>query len=441
MARTDPEGFVTTYIHDTLGRLISTTHPEVEVDEDRLWQPVEAVVYDDAGNTVTSIDGNGHATTSSFDLQGRLVQVVDPSGGTKVFGYDEAGNKTLESSVFDAATPQFNTDFFYDRAGRLTRRNETSWRTTAFEYDAVGNLTRETLWNPGDPTFAPRITANQYDQLNRLIRSIRDPDTGGLNATTEMLLDGEGNVVRVTDAEGRSTQHAYDELHRRIETTEPEWRPGQAKTTQLFYDGNGNLVRELRANQRLEADGTWTDADQERSIHYDELDRPIVTTDAEGQQRKSVYDRSGNVVEEIDARDNRTTHAYDGLNRRIASTLHLSDPDTGGAWTVVSRWIYDAAGNLRHEFLPNGNHLTHIYDAADRLLSSADLIGPVASFEYDARGNRVRETDGNGHFEINHYDGLDRVTLKKLRGNRDVYIHWDVAGNRTSQTNPRGYDD
>ena len=66
-------------------------------------------------------------------------------------------------------------------------------------------------------------------------------------------------------------------------------------------------------------------------------------------------------------------------------------------WDVVTRWIYDAVGNLRHEFWPNGNHVTHVYDAANRLRSSADLVGPIASFEYDARGNRVKETDGNGH--------------------------------------------
>ena len=135
-----------------------------------------------------------------------------------------------------------------------------------------------------------------------------------------MLLDGEGNVVRLTDAEGRATDHDYDELDRRIETTEPEWRPGQPKTTQFFYDGNGNLIRELRANQRLEADGRGPMPTRCGRSIYDELDRPIVTTDAEGNERKSVYDKSGNVVEEIDARGNRTTHAYDGLNRRTITT-------------------------------------------------------------------------------------------------------------------------
>ncbi len=144
------------------------------------WQPVEEMVYDDVSNTVTSIDGNGHATISTFDLEGRLVQVVNPVSGTKIFDYDDAGNKTLESSVFDGATPRFDTHFIYDEAGRLTRRNEPEGRTTTYAYDDVGNVVRETLSDAGDPAFAPRTTANQYDELNRLIRSIRDPDAGGI---------------------------------------------------------------------------------------------------------------------------------------------------------------------------------------------------------------------------------------------------------------------
>jgi RHS repeat-associated protein len=439
VTKTDPEHFVTRFTHDTLGRLTSTIHPEVEVDEERTWQPVEKMVYDDVANTVTAVDGRDNTTISTFDFQGRLVQVVNPLAGTKVFDYDKAGNKTADSSVFDDVTPQFDTNFIYDETGRLTQRNEPEGRTTTYTYDDVGNVVRESLWDRGDPTFAPRITANGYDQLNRLTRSIRDPDPGGLNAATVMLLDGQANVVRVTDAEGRAILHDFDELNRQIETTEPEWRTGQPKTTRFFYDRNGNLIRELRANQRLEADGTWSDADQERSIVYDELDRPLVATDAEGHERKSVYDKSGNVVEEIDARGNRTTHAYDGLNRRISTTQHLTDPGTGVAWNVATRWIYDAVGNLRHEFWPNENQVTHFYDAANRLLSSTDLVGPVASFEYDARGNRVKETDGNGHFQTNNFDGLDRNYLTVLRLNRHVHTRWDVAGNRNNQMNPRGF--
>ena len=113
------------------------------------------MVYDDAANTVTAIDGNGHATTSTFDLEGRLVQVVNPVGGTKVFDYDDAGNKTLESSVFDGATPRFDTHFIYDEAGRLTRRNEPEGRTTTYD------VRRRRQRRPGDAVRIPAIRSSR----------------------------------------------------------------------------------------------------------------------------------------------------------------------------------------------------------------------------------------------------------------------------------------
>ena len=343
--------------HDSLGRLVRTVHPEVEVDDGLFWQPEETVAYDDTANTVTSTDGNGHATVSTFDLEGRLVRVANAVGGTREIGYDAAGNKVLESSWFDPATPRLDNHFSYDAAGRLVRRDEPEGRVTEYGYDAVGNLVSETL-SDGSPgsTFTPRVTSHAYDQLGRRIRTVRDP--AGLGAATEWLLDGEGNPLRVTDAEGRQSFRDHDELGRVVESRGPEWRPGRPAVARTFYDGNGNPVRELRLNQRLEADGSWSDADQERLSAYDELDRLIVATDAEGGQRRLRYDPSGNLVEEVDPRGNRTSHGYDALDRQVSTTLHLSDPVTGTPWDVVTTRIFDAVGNLRHEDLPNGNRVS-----------------------------------------------------------------------------------
>ena len=434
--RTDPEGHLTDYGYDTLGRLTSTTHPEVEIDIDSSWRPVEQTIYDDTANTVTMIDGNGHTTVSTFDLQGRLEQIDNAEGGSKIIQYDPAGNKVRESRFFDDSTPRLDTTYFIDQAGRVHRREEPGGRFTTYDYDPVGNVTTETLFENGNSEFLPRVTEHEYDQLNRRIRSVRDPPPG-LAATTTLLLDGEGNVLRLTDAEGRQTHHAFDELNRRIATTEPDWRAGEPKRTQFFYDGNGNLKREIRFNQQLEDDGSWTDRDHVRTTVYDEIDRPIVATDAEGHQSKARYDRSGNLVEEIDRRDFETSHVYDALNRRTSTTQHLTDPATRAPWNITTSRIFDAVGNLRYETLPNGNLITHSYDGLDRLLSTIDTIGPIASFAYDARGNRTAETDGKGNTTTHHYDPFDRVVLSQLPRIRDLNYSWDVAGNRIWMSNGR----
>ncbi len=417
VSRTDPRGYVTTFGHDTLGRLTSVTHPEVEVDLGVYWRPLEETIYDDASNSVTAIDGNGHATVSVFDAEGRLVRVVNPLGASRTVAYDSAGNKERESTFSDSATQPFFTTYAIDRAGRVYRREEPDGRFTDYAYDGVGNVTVESLYPHGAPPAEARVTSFDRDELHRVIRTTRDPD--GLAATISSLLDGEGNVLRATDAEGRVTTHRYDELGRLIETSGPEWRPGSPTTTRFFHDGNGNLERELRLNQRIEA-------------------RPIVVTDAEGHSSRTRYDLAGNIAEEIDRRGSRISHDHDALNRRTRTTQHLTDPDTGAPWQVVTRRVFDAMGNLRHELQPNGGHVTHVYDAANRLLASSDDIGPLVAFAYDARGNPVVRTDGNGHQDLNIFDPFDRLIRTTRPAVRSEGYTYDVAGNRVQLEDGRG---
>jgi RHS repeat-associated protein len=427
--RFDRLGRVTATAYDTLDRPVQRTLPKAAGEPE---PPVETLLYDDAGLRLVATDAAGRTTETRFDLEGRPVEVIDAEGATRLFEYDPEGNKTLETSWFDAATPRFDTTFEYDDAGRLVRRDEPLGRTLEYGYDGAGNVLTETLTDTVGAGFEPRVTEHAYDALDRRIRT-RRLLTGG-EQSMAVRYDGNGNAVLEVDPLGRETAFVYDPLNRLVEKIEPEWRQGKPRTTRYVYDGDGNLLTETLLDETLGGES----ADRVKSFAYDELSRLVEATDAVGAATLFEYDTEGNRIREIDPKLNLVRHDYDARNRLVRTTVHL-DRVTDPARQVVTEYAHDAVGNRIEERWPNGNVVQHVYDGLDRLLSTTDSLGPVASFEYDARGLRTAALDANGNRTETDYDALGRAVEKRLPENRTMTMSWDVAGNQLTETDARGH--
>ncbi len=464
-ATTDPRGYVTTFGYDAYGNLVKTTDPlggvasaewdvrgrpvnrtdalgrVTRIEYDTLDRPVRRVLpqvdgepappeetleYRDADRQLVATDAAGRVTTTDFDLEGRTVRIENPESAVKELEYDPAGNKTLESSWFDASTPRFDTTYTYDAAGRLSRTDEPLGKTTEVAYDEVGNVTRQTLTDRAAPGFAPRETLYAYDALNRRIRTERQLES--TSAVTRVRYDGVGNAVLSVDPLGRETRTTYDPLHRVTRIEEPEWQEGEPKVTRFAYDPSGNRTEQVREN---------VPQDQVRRSEYDALNRLVSQTDAEGAETVFEYDAVGNRVRTIDPLLNVRSFVYDARNRLIAERSHL-DRVTEPATVVETGSSYDAVGNRTEERWPNGDVVTHSYDGLNRLTATADSLGPMMTASYDARGNRVRETDANGNVTERDVDALDRVVEERLPEGRTVSTEWDVAGNRVATTDANG---
>ncbi len=419
----DPRGGVTVLEYDTLGRPVRRVLPKAQGEAEA---PEETWAYDDPADTVTRTDAAGRATITTKDLQGRVVQVVNPAGGSKLYEYDAEGNKTLESSWFDDQTARHDTTFTYDAAGRLAERSEPLGRTTDYVYDPAGNLVRETFSDASDGSFVPRVTEYEYDGLNRRITTRRLTATDPV--VTRMGYDGEGRLVRVEDPLGRVTTTDYDELGRAIRVQAPE---GQETVT--LYDGAGNRTEERRLN---EVDGQ--EADQVRRFVYDGVGRVVQKIDALGHGTLFEYDLSGNLTRRIDRRLDVVAYTYDARNRRIATTVYLTRV-TSPQRQVTTRYAYDAVGHRVEEDWPNGDVVTHAYDALDRKIRSEDSLGLLEAATYDARGNVLTATDAEGRVTTTTYDALDRATRIAMPADRVIERTWDVAGDRLSEKDPRGH--
>ncbi|MGH7860153.1 MAG: hypothetical protein ACREQY_22735, partial [Candidatus Binatia bacterium] len=436
-SQTDALGRRTSFEYDALGRLVRSEQPRIT------GEPAAAearVVYDDAARQRTEIDARGGSTVTRFDLEGDVASIVDAEGGRKELDYDLAGNKTLESSWFDASTPRHDTTFVYDDAGRLVERHEPQARKTTYAYDAVGNLLAETLDDttvlpPDESAFEPRVTEHRYDELNRKIETSRH--LGTERQHTRFKLDGNGNAIAVTDPLGRVTRTEFDALDRRIREIGSEWRPGQARTSEWRYDGNGNLIEERLRNERLQG-SSWEAHDQIRKMQYEERNLLSRREDAVGKVSTFEYDEVGNLEREVDRRGVPTSYGYDERNRRTSRTEVLNR-FTSPARNVVTEWRYDANSNLVEERLPNGNVVAHTYDGLNRRERSADGLGEVSTTRFDARGYVTRSTDANSNVTERFFDGLDRLIEERLPESRRFVHTYDVAGNRLSTTNARSH--
>ncbi len=422
--RTDELGRATTMAYDVLDRLVEVRPPQAAGDT---GPPVLATEHDDAARTMVTVDLGGRRTETRFDLEGRMVEVRNAAGGTRAYGYDAEGNKTLESTWFDAATPRFDTTFVYDDAGRLTERHEPLGRTTTYERDGLGNPTREVLSDSTAPAFAPRETITQYDELSRALRVRRPFEDGTVEVATQY--DGEGNAVLLVDPLGRRTELTYDALNRLVTQVEPEWKPGSPRTTTYRYDPAGNLVEERLANQP---------ADRVRVSEYDALNRLVRQVDGTGGVTVYEYDAVGNNTRQVDPLLNQTTFAYDARNRLTTRSEHLTRV-TAPPRVVTTGFGYDAVDNLVEERWPNGNTVEHRYDLLGRRIETRDDLGVLATYGYDARGNRVRSADANGNVTETDYDALDRVREQRLPEDRIRSFAWDAAGNPASSTDARGH--
>jgi RHS repeat-associated protein len=185
----------------------------------------------------------------------------------------------------------------------------------------------------------------------------------------------------------------------------------------VVYDAAGNVL--ARIDQR----GNRT------SFAYDALNRLTQTTDALNNLTTTVFDANDNVAATVDARGNRTSFSYDSLNR-----LTQTQDAAGGLASVV----YDTAGNVLARIDQRGNRTTYSYDADNRLTQTQDAAGGLMSVVYDVAGNVLAQIDQRGNRTSFAYDALNRVVQQTDALNDLTTTVYDPVGNTIATVDARG---
>jgi len=350
----------------------------------------------------------------TLDPEGNRTSVQTPKGPTTNTTYDELG-KPLDITQPPPKPAEESpvTHFRYDENRNVVQMEDADGRTTKLD----------------------------YDELNRLFRTTRDP--GGLDLVTETTdFDEDGHPLRIAEANGEVTRQTWDELGRLARRTHElpasGWTAPWAYTTdeRYHYDPNSNLERVEETDVRK--DGS-TPPVRVTKRDYDKLDRQtsemVTLQDETTSSVTTAYWKDGRVKSVTDPRGV-TSYTYDGQGRE--ETVATS----GG----VTRKTYYPDGLGKDITFANGTKRAHAYDKADRLLTIVTTKDEAAvastAYTYDANGNRLTEVQTNGGVEettVYTYDDVDRLWTVTYApdathpNGRKVTYGLDGAGNRKTE--------
>jgi RHS repeat-associated protein len=374
-------------------------------------------------------DPLGRSVRYGYDEARRLVTVTDPAGGVLHYGHDTAGRI---STVTDARGITFLTNE-YDAAGRVIRQRQADGGVWRFDYDGPpGAHTRARVTDPrGANTthvFAAGRAVATVDALGQTTRHDHDAagritaveDTLGRRVTLEY--DGRGNVTRLTDPLQRAREIVYDGADRPQSVADT-----LGGTIRLAYDGAGRLASALDATR------------VPLVLEFDALGQPVGLAGPSGQATRIEYARTGEVSALVDPLDRRTTLEYDAASRLV----RRRDP-AGGVVDIVydaldrivqvsdasgvTRYEYDANGNLRAVTDQLGRTTRYEYDAMDRRIARTDARGATEQYEYDATGNVIRVVDRKGQIAVHEYDLLGRRVASRYADGTATTLAYDAAG-------------
>lgn len=383
-----PGGKTITYTYNATGDLETAKNEENEAvtyqydSNRRLNNVIDArgnavfqASFDDYNRATGQTFGNTANYTKNFNLAARMSTITDPNnvGYTQIFDADyrllsmtDTTNRNLSvtyagefgpASITDSMN--YITEYKYDNAGNISYIKDANGIIRLFGHNVENNLAIARDGRGYD-------TAYVYDLQNRLteIRHVvlADVDTNGFligtysydpnNVTTFAYDPANGNLLSVSDPQGRVQQFTYDEN-------------GLPLTSVL--QGGYTVTNTYDTRSRLE---TVTNAAGESIAYgYDNADRVTSITTSAGTVG-SAYDKNGNISTAYDAKNNPTVYEYN-INNKVTK---VTDTENG-----ITEYQYDATNSrLTQVTLPNGTIKDIEYDNLNRPTHENSQVPGVA---------------------------------------------------------------
>lgn len=468
------------YIYDGFNRLVKTIDPVGNVT---------VQVYDPASNIVKTSQFGALGGASPGDnsgsgnvLLGQTMRLFDEMN--RQFQQDTAlfvssGVKTVRAPLLKDGPSgtsndgQVMTRYEYDRNSRMTFMIEDDGNTPAYQYDGVNrriaqidpegnrveytydnnnNVTRiveiETTQAGNSPLLTEQFaTINVYDALDRLVRK-----TDNIGQTARFTYDSRNNLILISDANGKraidkqglfkgkinkdgNTMHYfYDGINRKIKEDRDLRKGGKGDgvidtANPLNPDGKIAIIYEYDKDSRIIA--ITDDNGNKTRYGYDNLNRVILETFADGTTNQYEYDRDNNLVKMTDENGSEINLSYDALNRLAQKAVIRG---VGVIGTTEQGFEYDGLSRLTKSFDnndPDDNTddavVTYAYDSLDRLIEEVQN-GEAVSSQWDGDENRLALIYPNGRKIETTYDKLDRIDTIKDSAAAQNIVNYDYIG-------------
>ena len=326
---------------------------------------IERYEYDARGNLTSRTDRAGDEWTLTYDRRGQLLMRTNPLGGTEQY------TPNVDGSLAEAADAAGVTrTFVYDALKRIQTIQYGDGSTRGLEVDDADNIVRAT----NELGHAVQIG---YDDNDR-IRTMTDP-LGGARCFD---YDGNSRLAAFTDRAGNNTTVDYDPVG-----NVSEIRNGVGEAVRYRYDGRNQLTSV--------ADGLGTAVEYD----YDDEGRLTSVTDGLGKTGTLIQDPAGRVTSLTAPGGQTIRYTYDTVGRLTSirnptgrsrafgydARGNLSQVDVDG---IITRYDFNALGELEDLIGPNGDRWRRQYDGAGRQTSLTDPLGRVIEYRYDLRGRR-----------------------------------------------------
>ncbi|WP_238783213.1 DUF6531 domain-containing protein [Streptomyces monomycini] len=396
-------------------------------------------------------DRNGHRITFDYaDETGNPYAVRHSAGYELKLTCDDQGHLTALhlSGAADNGSDQLLMSYGHDEAGNLTSAADSTGATTRFEYDAEHRMTawvdsngsryeytyddrhRCTAQSGAEGHLANRFT---YEGADAADGHRVTTHTDGQGGETRYLVNGDLQVIAVTDPLGHTTRTVYDTHDRPVQITDP-----MGAVTRITYDEDGNPVSVVHPDGSstttvytdlgLAAEITGPESRTVR-YEYDARGNRTAVTDSAGRTSRFTHDRLGHHTSVTDPLGNVTRVACD------ANGLPLTVTDALGATTTFHR---DAFGRTTALIDPLGNTTRYRWTPEGRLVSRIHPDTAQESWSYDGEGNCTTHTDPLGHVTVFEYGHFDQLTVRTgPDGARYEFVH-DAGLRLTKVTNPQG---
>ncbi len=342
-----------------------------------------AYLYDAFGGLTKVTDPASNQSSSTYDLRGRKLTLVDPDMGSWSYGYNAFSDLTSQT---DAKSQ--STTLVYDLLARLTQRVEVGL-TSNWVYDTaahgVGSLA-SACTGPGctTPANSTYFRAYTYDSLSR--PSTVTLTIGGANYPYTTTYNSNGHIDTVTYPSSFVAKDVYTSLGYPSQIKDNA--SGTAYWTANTRDAELHLTKGTAGNSVI----TTQQFDPATGlIQWTKVGTASVPASLD--TYNYAFDVIGNLKNRQDVVEGYTEYfCYDGLNRLTSNGFTSPGNCPQSAKTVV----YDSIGNITSKS-DTGIYTYGAGAAGPHAVSSITgtvngVVNPV--FAYDANGNQTCEYTG-----------------------------------------------
>ncbi len=427
----DAKGNVRLKKYDALGRVVQISEPDGNVRQleyDREGNVARAkdrhrdVRFRYQGmNKLASREEAGTTVKLHYDTEERLVGIQNEHGFVYRFELGPTGDVDVETG-FDGLRREFKRDAL----GQVVEMLRPDGRVTKYVYDAAGRVLVAAQPDASSHWFKYRPDGELVEAMNGVVtvklerdalgRVVREQQgehwvemeygpTGprvrmrsSLGAEQEIERNEMGDVVGIRAGRFAASFQRDElglEMHREVSLTAGEALAG-GETIEVSWKRD-RVGRPIEQRRRTQAAGEttrryrWDVDDRLREIRQSGANgfwTSEYAHDAVGNLRAAKHSHSGGSEVEL-----RMPDAVGNLFRTEART----DREYGPAGQLLSaegpkgvtRYEYDAEGNLARKMESDGGEWEYQWDAAGMLLKVVRPDGGVVEFGYDALGRRV----------------------------------------------------